>query len=150
MRFAKRCAEFWRDERGSAALEFVTLGVLLLVPLVYLVLAVAALQAGALAAEGAARQAARVWVRAASVAQADQWSADSVAVSAHDFGFDRSQVAWQRECLGECLSAGSRVTISVQIEVPMPLVPSVFGLPDRMSIPMRGSATQTVSRFGAG
>ncbi|HSP76545.1 MAG TPA: hypothetical protein VLO31_10065, partial [Cryobacterium sp.] len=54
----------WADraERGSASLEFITAGLILLVPLVYLVLAMAALQGGALAVEGAARQAARVYV----------------------------------------------------------------------------------------
>lgn len=150
MRFARRWAELLRDERGSAALEFVTLGVVLVVPLVYLVLAVAALQAGALAAEGAARQAARVWVRAGSETEADQLGAASIAVAASDFGFGGTQVSWQRACQGACWSAGSRVTISVQIQVPMPLVPPILGLPDRVSIPMRGTATQTVSKFGGG
>ena len=48
-----------RDETGTAALEFITVGLILLVPLVYLVLALASLQAGTFAVEGAARQAAR-------------------------------------------------------------------------------------------
>ncbi|RII97030.1 hypothetical protein DZF97_17400, partial [Clavibacter nebraskensis] len=54
----------WADDRGSAVLEFITAGVLLLVPLVYLVLAMSAIQGAALGTEGAARQAARVYVRA--------------------------------------------------------------------------------------
>ena len=49
-----------RDETGSAAIEFVTAGLILLVPIVYLVVALAAIQAGAFAAEAAARQAARL------------------------------------------------------------------------------------------
>ena len=53
------------QEHGSASLEFLTVGIILLVPLVYLVLALAAIQAGALGVEGAARQAARVAVLAA-------------------------------------------------------------------------------------
>ena len=54
----------WTDagERGSASLEFLTVGMILLVPLVYLVLALAAIQGGSLAVEGAARHAARVAV----------------------------------------------------------------------------------------
>src|ERR687898_866630 len=65
------------SDRGSASLEFLTVGIILLVPLVYLVLALAAIQAGALGVEGAARQAARVAVIAADRGERD---ADSVAV----------------------------------------------------------------------
>ena len=54
---------------GSAALEFITAGFLLLIPLVYLILAMAALQGGALSVEGASRQAARVFVQAPSSAR---------------------------------------------------------------------------------
>ena len=61
----------WSSEAGSASLEFLTVGVILLVPLVYLVLAMSAIQAGALAVEGAARQAARVAVQAIDSGAAD-------------------------------------------------------------------------------
>ena len=49
-------------EQGSAVVEFVTLGVLLLVPLIYLVLTVARIQAGAYAVSMAAREAGRAFV----------------------------------------------------------------------------------------
>ena len=58
-------------EQGSAAVEVLVLGVLLLVPLVYLVLTVAALQGAAFAAEGAARQAARSIALAATDARGE-------------------------------------------------------------------------------
>ena len=65
----------WRrwsdDDGGSASLEFVTAGMILLLPLVYLVLTMASIQAGALAVEGAARQAVRVFVQAGSTRQAE-------------------------------------------------------------------------------
>ena len=49
MRLSRR----WSSDDGSASLEFITVGMILLVPLVYLVLALSAVQSGALAAEGA-------------------------------------------------------------------------------------------------
>ncbi len=49
-------------DEGSAVVEFVGLVVVLLVPLVYLVLVVGRLEAATFAAEGAAREAARVFV----------------------------------------------------------------------------------------
>ena len=45
----------WTEDEGSASLEFITAGMILLLPLVYLVLVMAALQGGSLAVEGAAR-----------------------------------------------------------------------------------------------
>jgi hypothetical protein len=57
----------WRDDTGTASLEFITAGLVLLVPLVYLVLTMSAIQGGALAVEGASRQAARVFVASSTV-----------------------------------------------------------------------------------
>ena len=45
---SRRSTDLLTGERGSASLEFLTVGMILLVPLVYLVLAVAAIQAAAL------------------------------------------------------------------------------------------------------
>ncbi len=147
MRFAKTCRS---AERGSASLEFITLGVLLLVPLIYLVLFVSSAQAGSLAAEGAARQAARLWVQAESVTRADQLGARTAQLAAADFGFGSSNVTWRRECIGRCLAPGSRVTVTVEITVPLPLLPpGLFG-PHSTSVRMQSSATQTVSLFGGG
>ena len=53
----------WTDDGGSASLEFITAGLVLLVPIVYLVLALSAVQAATLAVDGAARQATRVYVQ---------------------------------------------------------------------------------------
>ena len=49
----------WADESGSASLEFITVGMLLLVPIVYLVLALSSLENASFGVEGAARQASR-------------------------------------------------------------------------------------------
>ena len=57
-------------ERGSAVVEFVFLAVLLMVPLFYLVMVLARLQAGAYAVSGAAREAGRAYTTARVPAQA--------------------------------------------------------------------------------
>lgn len=59
-----------RDEGGSALIEFVGLAVLLLVPLLYLLLSVFAVQRAAFAVTQAAREAGRAYATSPSLAQA--------------------------------------------------------------------------------
>ena len=57
-------------DAGNALVEFCVLGVLMLVPVVYLVLVLGRVEAAAFAAQRAAREAGRAFVTAADVAQA--------------------------------------------------------------------------------
>ena len=52
------------DEGGTAVIEFVWLAVLLLIPLIYLILCLARVQAGSYAVTQGAREAARAFVTA--------------------------------------------------------------------------------------
>ncbi|MCD5346738.1 hypothetical protein PX701_05630 [Agromyces sp. H3Y2-19a] len=135
-------------ERGSASLEFLTVGMLLLVPLVYLVLAIAAVQGGALAVEGAARQAARVAVEAGGRGDAEIAVERAVAVALADYGIEAGEASVELDCqAGDCAAPGSRVRVSVRATVRLPLVPDVLDLDRVGSVPLDASATQTVSRF---
>jgi hypothetical protein len=138
------------DENGSAALEFVTVGMILLLPLVYLVLVVAAVQAGALAAEGAARQAARVFVQSDGLGSAAASAERAVEFALADHGVDPDSASVAVTCSprpAACLTRRGFVTVTVDITVPLPLAPAVLtgGFP--LSIPLHATATQQVSRF---
>lgn len=136
------------SERGSASLEFLTVGIILLVPLVYLVLAVAAIQGGALAVEGAARQAARIAVQASAEGAADAAVDRAVRVTLADYGVDAGAASVAIECSAtDCLEPGSRIRVSVVARVALPLVPDFLALDAVGSVPLEASATQTVSRF---
>ncbi|GAA4370981.1 hypothetical protein [Agromyces bauzanensis] len=135
-------------EDGSASLEFLTVGVILLVPLVYLVLAVAAVQAGALGVEGAARQAARVAVLAADTDASDAAVDRAVRITLADYGIDAAAASVSVACdRADCLEPGARVRVSVVARVELPLVPDVLSLSTIASVPVEATATQTVSRF---
>jgi hypothetical protein len=139
-------------EDGSASLEFITAGLILLVPLVYLVLAMSALQGGALAVEGAARQAARVYVLAPTPADAEARAERAVLVGLTDYGLDTAEAEVSIGCTGGpvCLSRRSVVTVTVRVQVPLPLVPAVLTQSHGGSVPLEATATQTVSRFWPG
>lgn len=140
-------------EEGSASLEFITAGVILLVPLVYLVLVLSALQAGALAAEGAARQAARAFVLAGDEASAREAAGRAILVALADYGIDAGAGEWGVDCSDGtpgCLVRGETVTVSMRVSVGLPFVPDMLSLPERASVAMHAASTQRVSKFWAG
>lgn len=137
-------------ERGSASLEFLTAGTLLLVPMVYLIVALSSLQSGILAVEAAARQASRTYVEAGTVAEATQRAELAVAFALADHGMDAAAAGIRIDCAPQphaCLSRRSIVTVRVEASVALPLVPAGLSIGTPLSIPLAASASQQVSRF---
>ena len=143
-----------RSDDGTASLEFVTAGMILLLPMVYLVLTMSALQAGALAVEGAARQAVRVYVQAPDARSAEAEADRAIQFALADYGLDRSSASVSISCSprpAECLRRRATVTITVGISVGLPLVPSALTVGGPLTVAVGSTATQQVSRFwGAG
>lgn len=133
---------------GSASLEFITAGMILLVPIVYLILAMSALQGASFAVEGAARQAARVYVQAED-ADAARVAADrAIRVALADYGLDGDTAEVSITCsVADCLTRLETVTVSVGVSVALPLVPPVLETALPVRIPLEASSTQQVSRF---
>ena len=133
----------WNDDTGSAALEFISVGMLLIVPLVYLVIALAQLQAGALAAEGAARNAART---IALHGENGMHAAEAtVALALADAGLAGAPYDIHVDCGGDCQAPGGSITISVTAQIPLPLVPQALDLDTALAIPISASSTQPIS-----
>lgn len=126
------------DQRGSAIIELTWLGILLLVPVVYIVIAVFDVQRGAFAATAAARTAARAYalapdhesghraaVAAAELAYADQGIDEPVDVrvtcrAPGPSGGDRTGSS-------ACRLPGSVITVEVSSALVLPLVPDALG-----------------------
>jgi hypothetical protein len=147
---SRRSTDEGLTDGGSASLEFITAGMLLLVPLVYLVLVLSQLEAGAFATEGAARQAARVFVQSDSVAQATGKAQTAVTFALDDYGLDADDAQISVSCSprpSACLTRQGFVTVTVTTRVVLPLVPPILNLDVPLSVPMSATATQQVSRF---
>lgn len=143
-------SDTWREDIGSAALEFVTAGMLLLIPVVYLVIVFAQVQGAALATEGGARQASRVFVDSPTVDVASTRAALSVHDALADFALPATNLrSYSVTCsvAANCLQPGSRVRVTVAYDVALPFVPHIFNLDKYASIPVSATAMQTVSRF---
>lgn len=109
--------------------EVTWLAILLLVPLVYVVLSVFAVQRAAFAATAAARAAGRAYVTAPSLADAEARARAAGEVALADQGVDGAGTTMSVGCrpAGACLSPGSVVHVEVRAQVPLPLLPPVFG-----------------------
>ena len=145
-----RRSRHWTDDGGSASLEFITAGLLLLVPLVFLVLAMSALQAASLGVEGAARQASRVYVQSESVGEARAAAARAVEVTLADYGLDAGDATVTISCRphpSACLTRRGFVTVTVRTTVALPVAPPGLELEVPSGIPVTASSTEQVSRF---
>lgn len=126
-----------RDDSGGALVEFLGVTVVILVPVIYVVMAAAQVQAAIFAVEGASREAARGAVVAGldildgggSVADA-RVAATARAAAGIELAFDDFAVSGEPvlalDCVaGECFEPGSAMVAHVEVDVPLPGVPSV-------------------------
>lgn len=119
-----------RDEQGSALVEVTWLSLLLLVPLVYMLLSVFAVQSGSFAMSGAARAAARAYSLAPDEASAPARARTAARVALRDHAIDLEEVALGIRCRPDprnCLAPGSLITVAIRHQVVLPLVPSALG-----------------------
>lgn len=110
-------------ERGSAIVEFVVLGVLLLVPTVYLVVTLAQVQAATFAVEAGVREAGRALATADDEATGRARAQAAILLAAEDQHVARPP-AMRLECAATpCLTPGSDVVVHAATSVPLPLLP---------------------------
>ncbi len=119
-----------RSETGSALVELTWLGLLLMIPLVYVIVSVVTVQRSAFGATEAARAAGRAYILAPDVATARARAFDAARVAMRDQGVDLAPsdlVIVCRPTPSSCLQPGSSVEVQLDLRVSLPLVPSIFG-----------------------
>ena len=119
-----------RGERGSALVELTWLGVLLLVPMLWIVLSVFDVQRGAFGVSSAARAAGRAYALAPNDAvgrvRAEQVARQALA----DQGLRGAPVTVTITCTphpDNCHQGTSVITVRVASRVDLPLLPAVLG-----------------------
>ncbi|MDT0214585.1 pilus assembly protein [Rothia sp. ARF10] len=136
-----------RGEDGSAIVEFVFLGVLLLVPLVYLTMAVARIQAGSYAVTTAAREAGRAFVTAEAGQDAAARARAASEIAFRDQGFVGVGSLDITCSASPCLTPDARVETTTRVTVPLPLVPELARDVVPLEIPLTASHLSVVDRF---
>lgn len=136
------------SESGRASLEFLTAGILLLIPLVFLALSLSSIQNAALGAESAARAASRVFVNETSLAEASARAERAVVVALANHGIGAVE-SLERSCRPTgCLNPGTVVTIRVTVQAPLFSSSFLPGFLGAASVPVSAQAQSMVSLYG--
>lgn len=137
-----------RRDDGNALVEFTWLGVLLLVPVAYLVVSVFQVQRAAFAVTQATREAGRAYVAAGDGdPEAAALAAAELALQDQGLRLDPRELSIR--CSDDpCLTAGSTIIVRIDTKVSLPFIPKVFGrLP--ASIAVHGRHDEVVDCFRA-
>jgi Flp pilus assembly protein TadG len=128
---------------GNALVEFSTLAVLLMVPLVYVLLSVFEVQRASFGVTEAARQAGRAYATADDPAQGRARAAAAASLAMRDQGLrcDGCLIG-----LTGALTPDAQVTTTVEHFVRLPLLGSVLGA-GRGGIPVEATHVEIVDRF---
>lgn len=137
------------DDAGTAVLEFVLAGLLLLVPVVYLVVALGLIQEQSLGAESGSRHIARAIATAPDAAVARERSEAVARSVAAEYGMDPAALRVSMSCRpsGACPRPGAVVIVTVRTRVVLPLVPPILGIDRLSSIPVEASSAAKASRL---
>ncbi len=119
-----------RDERGSGLVEVIWMGVLLLLPLLWIVLSVFEVQRGSFGVSGGARAAARAYALAPNDVAGEQRAVAVARQALADQGLTDVPVRVSVTCTPyprNCHSGTSVITVRVESSVELPLLPDVLG-----------------------
>lgn len=117
-----------RASDGTATVEFVWLTILLLVPFVYLLVAVFDTQRAAFGVSTASRSAARAFIQAPDVESGERRARIAARLALDDQALPDASV--QITCLpspADCLMPGSSVRVLIRTTRALPLTPSALG-----------------------
>ncbi|TCJ29977.1 hypothetical protein [Nocardioides jejuensis] len=116
------------DEQGSALVEFVWLAMLLLVPLVYLLLAVFDVQRASFGAAVASRAAGRAYALAATDDEGLRRAREAATVALDDQGVTQPvDLRVTCEPAPPCHRRGATIVVHLSSRVVLPLVPAALG-----------------------
>lgn len=145
--FGRRLRHAARDDEGNAILEFCFLAVLFMVPLVYVLLSVFAVQSASYAVTAATREAGRAYTTSPSAAAAPARALAAGRIAMADHGLDLSASELTVSCPEQpCLAAGGAVRTTITVDVPLPFVPTLLGRAPA-TIEVRATHLALVDRF---
>lgn len=138
-----------RDQRGSALVELSWLGILLVLPMLWIVMSVFEVQRGAFGVSAAARAAARAYALAPDDSSGLVRAREAARVALDDQGLHGVTPDIRVTCTpypGDCHQGTSVITVAVHSRVVLPLMPSALG-GDRPSFALDATQTVPIGQF---
>lgn len=138
-----------RGEDGSALVELSWLGILLLVPMLWIVVSVFEVQRGAFAVSGAARAAGRAYALAPSDAVGTARARAAARRALADQGIGAAPLDVQISCTPDphdCHRGTSVITVVITSRVDLPLMPEILG-GDAPSFALESTHTVPIGQF---
>ncbi|MBS44163.1 MAG: hypothetical protein CMH83_13560 [Nocardioides sp.] len=139
-----------REERGSALVEVVWVGILLLVPLMWVVLTAFDVQKGAFGTSTAARSAARAFALAPDDASGRRAAREAARTALDDQGLPdapvRVDVTCETPVPGNCHAGTAVITVTVDSDVAVPFLPEVLD-GGRAHVGVDSSHTVPIGRY---
>jgi Flp pilus assembly protein TadG len=138
-----------RQEEGSAAVELAWLGILLLVPMLWIVLSVFEVQKGAFGTSAAARAAGRAYALAPDDAEGRRRAEAAARQALADQGLGDATLTVTVTCESagtSCHSGGAVITVHVSSRVDLPLMPEILG-GDRPSFALDATHTVPIGQY---
>ena len=136
-----------RRDDGVAVVEFVVLVVLVIMPISYAIIAVMSVQSAAFAVTQAARESARAFTQADSLAQARSAARVATRLALTDQGVGVRGDELSIDCEGACLSPGSVVRVSVATRVRLPFMPDSLADSTVGAVPVRAVHVAVVDDY---
>jgi hypothetical protein len=118
-----------RGESGSAVVELTWLGIVLLLPMVWIVVSVSEVQRGTFGVTAAARSAGRAFALAPDDATGARRARAAAELALADQGLAAASALVEVGCppLPDCHVGGAVVTVRVETKVALPFVPDFLG-----------------------
>jgi Flp pilus assembly protein TadG len=138
-----------RDEQGSALVELSWLGILLVLPMLWIVMSVFEVQRGAFGVAAAARAAARAYALAPDDPSGLVRAREAARVALDDQGVHGVTPDVRVTCTpypGDCHQGTSVITVAVHSRVVLPLMPSALG-GNRPSFALDATQTVPIGQF---
>jgi Flp pilus assembly protein TadG len=138
-----------RDQRGSALVELAWLGILLVLPVLWIVMSVFQVQRGAFGVSTAARAAARAFSLAPDDATGLVRARTAARVALDDQGVHGASPDVRVTCTPyptDCHQGTSVITVSVHSRVVLPMMPSALGS-NRPSFALDATQTVPIGQF---
>ena len=137
------------NERGSALVELSWLGILLILPMLWIVMSVFEVQRGAFGVSAAARSAARAYALAPDDATGAVRAREAARVALEDQGVHGVTPEIRVSCTpfpSDCHQGTSVITVSVHSRVVLPLMPTALGA-NRPSFALDATQTVPIGQF---